>query len=103
MANIVGNLLYSLYYEEFVDSQLSTTMLIYFYAMLGILNDGSTFDRPRNYTSKLLALIYLARLVYLEAALPRYRHSYVGWDARPRTSQLEKLNHVRERFICLRS
>ena len=103
MADIVGHLSYSLCCEEFVDGQSSTTMLVYFCAVLGISNDGSTFDRPRNYTPKLSALIHSARLVCLEAALPRHRHSHVGWDARPRTGQLEKLNHVRERFMCLGS
>jgi hypothetical protein len=103
MADIVANLSYSLCCEEFIDGQSSTTMLVYFCAVLGISNDGSTFDRPRNYTPKLWALIHSARLVCLEAAIPRHRHSHVGWDARPRTGQLEKLNHIRERFMCLGS
>jgi hypothetical protein len=70
MANIVGNLLYSLCCKEFVFVQLSTTMLVYFCAVLGISDDGSTFDHPQNYTPKLSAPIHSARLVYLEAALP---------------------------------
>jgi chromatin segregation and condensation protein Rec8/ScpA/Scc1 (kleisin family) len=41
MADIVGNLSYSLCCEEFVDGQSSTTMLVYFCAVLGISNDGS--------------------------------------------------------------
>jgi hypothetical protein len=78
MANIVENLSYSLCCEEFVDGQSSTTMLVYFCAVLGISNDGSTFDRPRNYTPKLSALIHSARLVCLEAIHPWHRHSHVG-------------------------
>lgn len=103
MADIVGNLSYSLCCEEFIDGQSSTTMLVYFCAVLGISNDGSTFDRPRNYTPKLSAMIHSARLICLEAALPRHQHSHIGWDARPRTGQLEKLNRIRERFMCLGS
>ncbi|KAM0722087.1 hypothetical protein Q7P37_003013 [Cladosporium fusiforme] len=48
-------------------------------------------------------MIHSARLICLEAALPRHNHSYVGWNARPRTGQLDKLNSVRERFMCLGS
>jgi hypothetical protein len=103
MADIVGNLSYSLCCEEYKDGQSSTTMLVYFCAVLGISNDESTFDRPRNYTPKLSAMIHSARLICLEAALPRQHHSHVGWDARPRTGQLEKLNRIREQFMCLGS
>lgn len=103
VADIVGKLSYSLCCEEFLDGKSSTTMLVYFCAVLGISNDGSTFDRPRNYTPKLSAMIHSARLVCLEAALPRHHHFHVGWNARPQIGQLEKLNRVRERFMCLGS
>lgn len=103
MANILGELSHSLCCEEFVDGRSSTTILVYFCAVLGISNDGSTFDRPRNYTPKLSAMIHSARLVCLGAALPRHNHSHVGWSARPRNGQLDELNRVRERFMCIGS
>jgi hypothetical protein len=103
MADILGQLSYFLCCEEFVDGRSSTTILVYFCAVLGIPNDGSTFDRPRNYTPKLLAMIHSARLICLEGALPWHSHSHVGWNARPRTGQLDKLKSVRERFMCLGS
>jgi hypothetical protein len=71
--------------------------------LCSVSNNGSTFDRPRNYASKLSAMIHSARLICLEAALHRHRHSHVGWDARPRTGQLEELNGIRERFVSLGS
>jgi hypothetical protein len=78
MADILGQLSYFLCCEEFVDGRSSTTILVYFCAVLGIPNDGSTFDRPRNYTPKLLAMIHSARLICLEGALPWHSHSHVG-------------------------
>jgi len=70
MADMTGKLSFSMCCEEFIDGQSSTTMLIYFCGVLGISPDGSTFDRPRNYTPKLSAMIHSARLICLEAVLP---------------------------------
>ena len=36
----------------------------------------------------------------LEATLPRFTHSFNGWQARPRTGHLSHLNKVRERYMC---
>jgi len=81
----------------------SSTLLVYFSGILGVSTDGSTFKRPRNYTPKLSGLIYCIRLIVLESILPRFAHSFIGWEARPRHGQLDLLNHVRTRKMCLGS
>jgi hypothetical protein len=101
MADVVGRLSLFMCSEEFIDGQSSTTMLVFFCGVLGISHDGLTFDRPRNYTPKLSAIIHSARLICLEATLPRRPHPHIGWDTRPRTGQLKKLNRMRKRFMCL--
>jgi len=97
----VGKLSFQLCKESFVDGQPSSTILIYFSGILGFSTDPSTFERPRNYTSKLSGLIYCARLCFLEAILPRFAHQSVGWEKRPRRGGLKLLNRVRERYMCL--
>ena len=101
MADIIGKLSFYMCCEEFIDGQSSTTMLVYFCGVLGISSDGLTFDRPRNYTPKLSAMIHSARLICLEAILPRHPHVHINWEARPRTGQLTRLNRMRKRFMCL--
>lgn len=78
MADVVGRLSLFMCSEEFIDRQSSTTMLVFFCGVLGISHDGLTFDRPRNYTPKLSAIIYSARLICLEATLPRRPHPHIG-------------------------
>jgi hypothetical protein len=74
---------------------------VYFSGVLGISSDGSTFERPINYTPRLSGLVYYARLFILESTLPRFAHPYVGWKARPRHGQLALLNKVRVEKMCL--
>lgn len=87
--------------ESFLDGQASSTLLVYFSAVLGISVPGSTFERARNYTPKLSALIYCVRLCLLEATLPRFAHPALDWPARPPTGQLKMLERVRARYLCL--
>ncbi|KAM0714509.1 hypothetical protein Q7P37_009803 [Cladosporium fusiforme] len=101
LADLVGTLSIQLCKENFVDGRPSSTILIYFSGVLGLSADPSTFERPRNYTSKLSGLIYCARLCFLESVLPRFAHDYVGWEKRPRLGGLKLLNRVRERYMCL--
>lgn len=101
LADLVGTLSIQLCKENFVDGRSSSTILIYFSGVLGFSADPSTFERPRNYTSKLSALIYCARLCFLDSVLPRFAHDYVGWEKRPRLGDLKLLNRVRERYMCL--
>lgn len=88
--------------EEYEDGKPSSTLLIYFTGILGISPDGSTYERAKNYTTKLSGLIYRIRLLVVEATLPRFAHDYIGWGARPRHGQLGLLNKVREK-LCLGS
>lgn len=67
---------------------------------MGFSSDGATYERPRNYTPKLSALIYCVRLCLCEYTLPRFEHPSIGWTVRPSQGQLERLNSVRERFMC---
>ncbi|KAF6802469.1 hypothetical protein CMUS01_15342 [Colletotrichum musicola] len=96
-------LLYFLMTEEFEDGQSKSTLLVYFSGVLGLTSDGSGFRRPGNYTTNLSALIYCARLVVVEVLLPRTGHDYVGYPARPRHGQLDILNRVRRKTMCLAS
>jgi hypothetical protein len=58
--------------EPFHDGRSATTIMVYFAGVLGTRQDGVTFERPRNYTSKLSAIVHSARLCLLEATLPRF-------------------------------
>jgi hypothetical protein len=89
--------------EEYEDGKPSSTLLIYFSGILGISQDGSTFERAKNYTLKLSALIYCIRMIILEATLPQFAHAGSGWKARPRYRQIDLLNKVCRRSLCLGS
>lgn len=101
LADFIGKL--SLYFctEEFTDNRSSSAIVVYFSGILGFSPSGTTFERPKNYTSKISALVYCIRLCLLEATLPRFAHSSIGWKARPSSGNLKRLNRVRERFMCL--
>jgi hypothetical protein len=86
--------------EKFVDGKSSSALLVYFSGVLGICADGCTFERPNNYTPKLSALVYCARLSILEASVPRYAHPLLGWDARPSVDYVRLFNHTRRRYLC---
>jgi hypothetical protein len=100
LADLLGQVSTLLATEEFTDGRSSSTLLVYFSGILGFSADVSTFRRPRNYTSHLSALIHSIRLLCLETTLPRYAHVYVGWNARPRHGQLQRLDRIRRRFMC---
>jgi hypothetical protein len=100
LADSVAKLSVFLCTEEFTDSQASSTFVVYFSGIVGISPCGTTFERPKTYTSKLSALIYCIRLSLLEATLPRFAHASNHWSARPRTGCLKLLNKVRERYMC---
>ncbi|KAK4232794.1 hypothetical protein C8A03DRAFT_39574, partial [Achaetomium macrosporum] len=87
--------------EPFRGGQASSTLLVYFSGVIGLSADGSTYMRPLQYTPKLSALIYCARLVLLETVLPRFSHDYVRIPARPRRHQVERLNKVRRKAFCI--
>jgi hypothetical protein len=89
--------------EEYEDGKPSSTLLIYVSGIFGINHDGSTFERAKNYTSKLSALFYCIRIIILEATLPRFTRDRLGKKARPRFGQIDLLNEVRRRTFCLGS
>jgi hypothetical protein len=92
IAESIGELSAFLCREEFSDGEPNSTILVYFSGILGFSRDGSTFERVRNYTPKLSALIYCARLCLLELILPRYSHAGIRWLKRPTTGGLDILN-----------
>ncbi|OLN81181.1 hypothetical protein CCHL11_10360 [Colletotrichum chlorophyti] len=103
LEDLVLRLLFFLMTEEFEDGQSKSALLVYFTGVLGLTPDGSGFRRPGNFTKKLSAFIYCARLVVVEVLLPRTGHDYVGYPARPRHGQLDKLSLVRREKMCLAS
>ena len=100
LADAAGEFFAFLCTEEFVESQSSSALLVYFCGTLGFSPDGLRFERPRNYTPKLSAMIYCVRICLLEVTLPRFAHSSATWGARPRSDHLKRLNPIRERFLC---
>jgi hypothetical protein len=56
--------------EEFVDSQPSSSLLVYFSGILGFSPDARSFLPAKRYTPHLSALVYIQRLLFLEYALP---------------------------------
>lgn len=95
LAEIVFRLSIFFITEEFTDGQPSSSLLVYYSGVLGCTEDGSTFRRPKDYTSHLSALIYVQRLLLLEMALPYRAYRYVGLSRRSRHDQLKQLNRVR--------
>ncbi|KAL2196647.1 hypothetical protein P885DRAFT_77767 [Corynascus similis CBS 632.67] len=89
--------------EPFQDGQADSTLLVYFSGVARISVDRSWFERASQYTPKLLALIYCARLILLETTLPRFAHHSIRIPARPRHDQLTRLNEIRTRAFCLGS
>ena len=100
LADAAGEFFAFLCTEEFVESQSSSALLVYFCGTLGFSPDGLRFERPRNYAPKLSGMIYCVRLCLLEVTLPRFAHSSATWGARPRSGHLKRLNPIRERFLC---
>jgi hypothetical protein len=89
--------------EEYKDGKPLSTLLIYFSGILGISQDGSTFEWAKNYTLKLSALIYCIQIIILEATLPGFAYGGLGWKARLCYGQINLLNEVRKRSLCLGS
>ena len=78
MNDLILRLSYYLAIKEFKDGKPSSTLLVYFYGVLDISADGSTFDRPRNYTAKLSVVIYYIQLTLFKSVLPRFAYSGLG-------------------------
>lgn len=81
LTEAVGQLSLFLCQETYVDSYSNSTLLVYFSGVIGFSASGFAFERPCNYTPKPSGLIYCIRLCMLEAALPLFAHSTIGWQA----------------------
>lgn len=85
--------------EEFSDDRPTSSLLVYFSGILGMAKDG-TYQKIRNFTPNLAALIYFLRLVFLEWVLPYRAYPYIKRDRRPTLNPLAILQSVRERYLC---
>jgi hypothetical protein len=86
--------------QPYRDGKSASTVMVYFAGVLGISRDGTTFERPSNYTPKLSAFVHMARLCALEVTLPRFPYPRLGWRARPGFNQQRTLNRAREALLC---
>ncbi|KAK3939030.1 hypothetical protein QBC46DRAFT_365102 [Diplogelasinospora grovesii] len=76
--------------ERLLDSQPSSTLLVYFSGILSFSPASGTFIPARTYTPHLSGLIYAQRLLLLKSAL-----SLRG----PQRELLQWLEHVRQRYV----
>jgi hypothetical protein len=100
IADAVARFSWLLCTEEYANGLLASTAIVFFSGVLGFSRDGSTFERPRNYTPKLSAMICCIRLCMIERCLPRFAHTSIEWRARPSVGGLRQLVKVRDRFLC---
>lgn len=90
--------------EPLVDSQPSSTILVYFSGILGFSTTTPNRTLPaRIYTTHLSALLYIQRLLFLEKALPLRSYPTLGIKRRPRTMQLDRFRKIRQRYMVLGS
>ncbi|KAH8598381.1 hypothetical protein B0O99DRAFT_659955 [Bisporella sp. PMI_857] len=81
--------------EKFVDSQPSSSLLVYFSGILGFSVDGQSFLPAKKYTPHLSAFIYIQRLLFLEHALPLRPYPHLGIPRRS-LSPLEEFQSLRD-------
>ncbi|KAF9777496.1 hypothetical protein IL306_004401 [Fusarium sp. DS 682] len=100
-ADFVLRLAYYMVTEDFEDGRSSSTMLVFFSAVRGLSGTGGEeYLRPHRFTPILSRLIYCVRIIFIEATLPQFEHSYVNIACRPRHGQLETLNAARRDRMC---
>jgi hypothetical protein len=85
--------------EEFVDSQPSSSLLVYFSGILGFSPDARSFLPAKKYTPHLSALIYTQRLLFLEYALPLRPYPHLGIPRRSRFQQHQHFDVIRQRYM----
>jgi hypothetical protein len=85
--------------EEFIDSQPSSNLLVYFSGILGLSPDARSFLPARKYTPHLSALIYIQRLLFLEYALPLRPYPHLGIPRRSRFQQHQHFDITRQRYM----
>lgn len=89
----------ALFEERPVDGRLDSMLVVLFSATLGYSATRQSFLQAREFTTHLSGLIYVQRLVLLEHAPPVKAYPRLGFEARPRINQLQRLNKVRKRFL----
>lgn len=85
--------------EEFVNSQPSSSLLVYFSGILGFSPDARSFLPAKKYTPHLSALIYIQRLLFLEYALPLRPYPHLGIPRRSRFQQHQHFDVIRQRYM----
>ncbi|KAI8406504.1 hypothetical protein FOFC_13974 [Fusarium oxysporum] len=81
--------------EPFLNGQPSSTLLVYFSGILGFSADCQKFQLARQYCSKLSAMIYIQRILFLEQALPLRGYQFIGIPQRPEVRHFEYFDEVR--------
>jgi hypothetical protein len=89
--------------EPFLNGQPSSTLLIYFSGILGFSADCQKFQLARRYCSKLSAMIYIQRILFLEQALPLRGYQFIGIPQRPEARHFECFDEVRAKYMVLGS
>ncbi|PNP53054.1 hypothetical protein FNYG_15785 [Fusarium nygamai] len=89
--------------ESYLDGQPSSTLLMYLSGILGFSSDCQRFQLARQYCSKLSAMIYIQRILFLERALPLREYTSIGIPQRPDAGQFECFNQVRAKYMVLGS
>ncbi|RFN54792.1 hypothetical protein FIE12Z_930 [Fusarium flagelliforme] len=89
--------------ESYLNGQPSSTLLIYFSGILGLSSDCQRFQLARQYCSKLSAMIYIQRILFLERALPLREYKSIGIPQRPDVGQFECFDQVRAKYMVLGS
>ncbi|EXM14550.1 hypothetical protein FOTG_17059 [Fusarium oxysporum f. sp. vasinfectum 25433] len=89
--------------ESFLNGQPSSTLLIYFSGILGFSADCQRFQLARQYCSKLSAMIYIQRILFLEQALPLRGYRSIGISQRPEARHFECFDEVRAKYMVLGS
>ncbi|EMT69788.1 hypothetical protein FOC4_g10000252 [Fusarium odoratissimum] len=89
--------------EPFLNGQPSSTLLIYFSGILGLSADCQRFRLARQYCTKLSAMIYVQRILFLEQALPLRGYQSIGIPQRQDARALECLDKIRAKYMVLGS
>src|SRR5204863_3312237 len=68
--------------QPFPNGDDPQSPLSYFTAVMGIDIVNGRFHGPQNYTSPMAGILWIARLLLLEYALPKREYVTLGWPSR---------------------
>jgi len=74
--------LISLLCQQFPQEEQPKSPLCYFTGVLGIHRERRGFRPASNYTKEMAAIVWVARLLFLEYALPKYPYEHLGFPDR---------------------